>query len=110
MTFTRNLARRAKRTFRPRVSGPLLTNVFDQSRDQRRPTGLVIRPEPLPRLAVEILVEPHPFAPVRIVRESPFFAERGPAGELPRDLRERLLSLAAGRKLDREAIAVEKWS
>src|SRR6058998_1365076 len=41
-------------------------HVLDQADDDRGPTGLVVRAESLARIAVEIFVEEHQVAPVRV--------------------------------------------
>src|SRR6516225_5110359 len=56
---------------RPRRLLPLAGAVLEHAGDQRGPPGLVVGPQPLSGVAVEVLVEPHEVPPERVVGEAP---------------------------------------
>ena len=66
-------------TFSPRHLCSPLRHIMQQIRHQRRPAGLVARAEAAAGVAVEVLVEQHQVAPVRIVGVARVVAVAGPA-------------------------------
>src|SRR5882757_8585548 len=99
---------------------PPAREVFDEADRQRGPAGLVARADAAAGLAVEVLVEQHQPAPVRILGEASFagvagtvpaLARQKDAGQASRDLARSLAdgdeAARAGRALDAQIVAVE---